>query len=199
VRERDRRDQLIDATLDLCIRCGYEATTVEQIAAAAEITPPDFMRYFATKDAALMAVVDAVLQAAATALRHVDPAASPEHALLIAHTEVLIAITDGRGVITRDRLLAIAQIFNAHPSLRSQASLSRKRIMTNALADRMGVAAENRHVHQAVTMWSAVAASAYLDRHSMAANYDPSQDDQLGERMLAELATTFAEVMGKEP
>jgi AcrR family transcriptional regulator len=196
VRERDRRDQLIDATLSLCIRCGYEATTVEQIAAAAEVTPPDFIRYFATKDAALMAVIDAVLQAAATALRHVDPAESPEQALLIAHTEVLIAITDGRGVITRDRMLAIAQIFSAHPSLRSQASLARKRILTRALADRMGVAAGNQRVRQAVTKWSAVAASAYLDRYRMAVNYDPRQDGRLEDRAIANLADTFAEVMG---
>jgi AcrR family transcriptional regulator len=199
VRERDSRDRLIDATLSLCIRCGYEATTIEQIATAAEVTPPDFARYFTTKDAALMAVVDDLLQATATALRHVDAAAGPEQALLNATTEVLIAITDGRGVITRDRMLAIAQIFTAHPNPRRQASLARKRILTQALAERMGVAPENRRVRQAVTMWSAVAAGAYLDRHSMAAHYDPGQDDQLEERMTANLAATFAEVMGKAP
>jgi AcrR family transcriptional regulator len=197
VRERDRRDQLIDATLDLCIRCGYETTTVEQIAAAAEVTPPDFMRYFATKDAAIMAVVDAVLQAAAAALRHVDAAASPEQALLLAHDEVVIAIIDGHGVITRDRMLAIAEIFRAHPNLRNQASLARKRVLTQALADRMGVAAEDRRVRRAVTMWSAVAAGALMERHSMAANYDLRQDDQLDERMRAELDATFGEVMGE--
>lgn len=114
MRERDCRDRLIDATLSVCIRCGYEATTIEQIANAAEVTPPDFACYFATKDAALMAVVDDLLQASATALRQVDAAESPEQALLIATTEVLLAIIDGRGVITRDRMLAIAQIFTAH-------------------------------------------------------------------------------------
>jgi hypothetical protein len=119
--------------------------------------------------------------------------------VLNATTEVLIAITDGRGVITRDRMLAIAQIFTAHPNLRRQASLARKRILTQALAERMGVAPENRRVRQAVTMWSAVAAGAYLDRYSMAAHYDPGQDDQLEERMTANLAATFAEVMGKAP
>lgn len=199
MRERDCRDRLIDATLSVCIRCGYEATTIEQIANAAEVMPPDFACYFATKDAALMAVVDDLLQASATALRQVDAAESPEQVLLIATTEVLLAIIDGRGVITRDRMLAIAQIFTAHPNLRRQASLARKRILTQALAERMEVAAENRRVRQAVTMWSAVAAGAYLDRHSMAAHYDPGQDDQLGERMITELAATFAEVMGKAP
>jgi AcrR family transcriptional regulator len=194
--ERDRRDQLIDATLNLCVTCGYEATTVEQIAAAAEVTPLDFGCYFATKDAAVMAVVDDLLQANATALHHVDVAESPEQALLVAATEVLIAIIDGRGVITRDRMIAIAEIVTAQPNLRRQASSARKRILTRALADRMGVTEEDRRVRQAVTKWSAVAASTYLDRYRMAANYDPHQDDHLEVRATADLAATFAQVMG---
>jgi hypothetical protein len=115
--------------------------------------------------------------------------------------DLLVSVHEGagRGVITRDRMLAIAQIFTALPNLRRQASLARKRILTQALAERMGAAPENRRVRQAVTMWSAVAAGAYLDRHSMAAHYDPGQDDQLEERMTANLAATFAEVMGKAP
>jgi AcrR family transcriptional regulator len=197
VRELSRPDQLIDATLDLCVRCGYERTTLEQIAAAAEVTPQEFMRDFETKDAALMAVIDVLLEAAAAALSHVDVAASPEHALLAAHTEVVLAITDGRGVVTRDRFIAIAQIFSAHPSLRKQASLARKRILTPALADRMGVAAEDRRVHQAVTVWSAIAGSAYLDGQGVAANFE--RDDHLGRRMIAELDATFAEIMGGGP
>jgi AcrR family transcriptional regulator len=199
VREQSRPDQLIDAALDLCIRCGYETTTLEQIAAAAEITPQKFMRHFATKDAALMAAIEVVLHAVATALRDVDADASPEQALLVAHTEVLVAITEGRGCITRDRMLAIGELFTANASLRKQASVSRKRILTVALAERMGVAAENRRVRKAVTMWSAVAASAYLDRNRMADNYDPSQDDHLKERVVHELGTTFTEVLGSAP
>jgi AcrR family transcriptional regulator len=196
---QDCRDRLIDATLSLCTRCGYEATTVDQIAAAAGLTPHDFARYFATKDAALMSILDDLLQATAVALRSVEAGASPERALLIATTGVLTAIIDDRGVITRDHMLAIAQIFNAHPNLRRQASFARKRILTKALAERMGVAAENRRVRQAVTMWSAIAAGAYLDRHSMGAHYDPGQDDQLQEHMITCFAATFAEVMGKAP
>ena len=87
------------------------------------LAPPEFARFFASKDAA---------------------AAAPEQALLIAATEVLIAITHGRGVISRDRMLAMAEIVTAHPNLRKQASSTRKRVLTQALADRLGVAAENR-------------------------------------------------------
>jgi len=193
------RERLIDAALSLCIRCGYEATSIDQIAAAAEVTPDDFARYFASKDAVLMSVVEDLLYAIAAALTNVDAAASPEQSLLIATTEVITGAIDGHGVITRDRLLAIAQIFTADPDLRKQASLARKRVLTQALADRMGVAAGNRRVRQAVTMWSAIVAGSYLGRHSMADHYDPHHDDQLVERMTAELAATFADVMGQAP
>ena len=63
----------------------------------------------------------------------------------------------------------------------------------------MGVAAENLRVRQAITMWSAIAAGAYLGGHSMADHYDPRDDDRLVERMIAELAATFADVMGNDP
>ncbi len=197
--ERDCRERLIDATLDLCTRCGYEATSVEQIAAAADVTAPDFARYFASKDAVLMSIVDDLLRATAVALRDVEAGTTPEQALLIATTEVLTAIIDGRGVITRDHMLAMAQIVTANPNLKKQASSARKRVLTQALADRMGVGVENRRVRRAVTMWSAIAAGAYLGRSNTAADYDPRQDDRLSERMIAQLAGTFAEVMGEAP
>lgn len=197
--QKDCRERLIDATLSLCIRCGYEATTVDQIAAAAGVTPPEFVRYFASKDAVLMSIVEDLLHATAAALTNVDAAASPEQSLLIATTEVLTGAIDGRGVITRDRLLASAQVFTAHPNLRKQASLVRKRLLTQALADRMGVAAGNRRVRQAVTMWSAIVAGSYLGRRTMADHYDPRTDDHLIERMTAELGATFADVMGDNP
>jgi AcrR family transcriptional regulator len=196
---RGCRDRLIDATLNLGTRCGYETTTIDQIAAAAGLTPHDFARYFATKDAALMAIVDDVLRATAVALRNVDAAASPEQALLTATTGVLTAIIEGRGVITRDRMLAMAQIIAARPNLRRQASLARKRALGQALGDRMGVGAQNPRVRRAVTMWSAIAASAYLGRRSSWTNYDPRHDDRLSERMIAQLAGTFHDVMGEAP
>lgn len=196
---QDCRERLIDTTLNVCIRCGYEGTTVDQIAAAADVMPADFSRYFATTDAAIMSVVDDLLHATAAALKDVEAETSPEQALLIATTEAVTEIIDGRGVITRERLLAMVEVVTANSNLRKQASLARKRVLSQALAVRMGVAAENRRVRQAITMWSAIAAGAYLGGHSMADHYDPRDDDRLVERMIAELAATFADVMGNDP
>lgn len=197
--ERDRRDRIIDAALDVCSRCGYETTTIDQIATAAGLTPDDFVGYFPTKDAVVIGIVEELLHAQAAALQHVDASLGPEEALLAASTEVVVAVIDGRGVITRDRMFALQQVVAAQPSLRRQASSTRKRILTQALADQLGVAVSNRRVRQAVMKWSAVAGGAYFDRETMAANYDPNQDDQLEQRMRTELNATFAEVMGKDP
>jgi AcrR family transcriptional regulator len=48
------RARILDAALDLFERRGYDATTVNQIADAAGITPMTFFRHFLTKDAVLV-------------------------------------------------------------------------------------------------------------------------------------------------
>jgi AcrR family transcriptional regulator len=195
----DCREQLVDTTLELCMSQGYDATTVDQIAAAADVTPADFERHFATKDAAIMSVVDDMLQATAAALHDVRADVDPEHALLIATIELLGAIIDGRGVITRDRMLAMGRVVTSTSYLQQQASAIRKRVLTQALAGRMGFDSQDRRVQRAATMWSAIAAGAYIGQLHMPPNYDPRQDDWLSERMVANLSDTFAEVMGEAP
>lgn len=52
---RERRRRLEDVALDLFEREGFDRTTIEQIAAEAELAPRTFFSYFATKDDLVLA------------------------------------------------------------------------------------------------------------------------------------------------
>lgn len=54
-KKRERRRRIEDAAIDLFERHGFDATTIDQIAAAADIAPRTFFSYFATKDDLVLA------------------------------------------------------------------------------------------------------------------------------------------------
>jgi AcrR family transcriptional regulator len=54
-KKRERRRHIEDVAMELFRRDGFEATTIEQIAAAADIAPRTFFSYFATKDDLVLA------------------------------------------------------------------------------------------------------------------------------------------------
>ena len=73
LRERKKvrtRDAIVTAALDLFADRGYEATTVEMIAEAAEVSPATVFRYFAAKDEIVFSDRDRRLPMLAAALRN---------------------------------------------------------------------------------------------------------------------------------
>jgi AcrR family transcriptional regulator len=198
-RDDGGRVRLIDVTLELCARQGYDATTVDQIAAAAGVTPSEFARYFASTEAVLLSIVDAMAHAIATALADVKTDVDAEHALLSACIASMTAVIEDRGAVTLERLLALGKIVNATRNLQRKVSEVRKRVIAPALCDRLGVDPQDRRLKRALTMWSAVMASAYIAQENMSDQYDPRYDSALSERMIANLSQSFGEVTGKDP
>jgi AcrR family transcriptional regulator len=197
------RATLTDVALDLFRWRGYDAVTPAQIAAIAGVTPQDFARYFATKDAVIMSLADEISHAGVASLARVEPNGDPLDALFTVHAETLTAIVDGVGVMTRERLVALAHILTAHPHLREQVRGLRRRVLTIPLAERTSVAPDDRRMRLAFTTWAAIVTGSYnyFDGTGLfnKAGVGQSGDGRVPEVMVRRLKETFTEVTGREP
>ena len=72
LRERKKqrtREQIIEAAMALFAERGYQATTIADIATAADVAPRTFFAYFPSKEAVVFHKVDRDLESLASALR----------------------------------------------------------------------------------------------------------------------------------
>ena len=167
LRERKKlktRAMLIEAAADLCQRQGYDKTTVEQISAAAEVSPRTFSRYFPTKDAVIFAVIEETAEYVAGELLAQPTDISEFEAMLHAHLAALRPAPDGQRSPIFSRMATLIQIVNSSASLavtnipyRQQAD----RFPTvRAVATRMGLPNDHDAVHLVLETWTAVMNSA---------------------------------------
>jgi AcrR family transcriptional regulator len=148
LRERKKlrtRAILIDAAMDLCLRNGYENTTVEQIAAAADVSPRTFSRYFATKDAAFMTLIEDYSHEVSIELEMVPIDVGPLETMRQAHVAVLTRVASRQvGRLTTERIILMLRVINASDSLRRSAFEFRHEASEVIMAKRMGVDIEDR-------------------------------------------------------
>jgi AcrR family transcriptional regulator len=140
LRERNRlrtRQEIADATLRLAAERGLEHVTVEQIAAAADIAPRTFFRYFDSKEDALLADHSDRLALLRETLAARPDTEGPLTAVRAAVLEVVGDLEEHR-----DLMLSKVRLTEANPTLRAQ-SLERmgdlERTIAEALAARSGV------------------------------------------------------------
>lgn len=88
-KKRRTRDAVIEAALRLFVEKGFDATTVEEIAAAAEVAPRTFYRYFPTKEAVIFLDQELENEAIKQALSDRHPGESDLDLLLRTMQQVL--------------------------------------------------------------------------------------------------------------
>ncbi len=180
LRERKKartREAIMDAALDLFEVKGYDATTVEDIAAAAEVSPRTFFRYFESKLDLIMARSDTKH----TLLGPLLLARPSDESLMQAMREVLRCELDAQ--LQDPRVKREFQVMLTTPSLRHLARehfYEEEAEMVGAIAARLGVAPDTLVAHVVTGMvtsalWATInrwlAEGADLDR------LDPMMDE----------------------
>jgi len=168
LRERKKlrtRTTLIEAAADLCIRQGFDNTTVDQIAAAADVSPRTFSRYFPTKDAVVAAIADELDADIAGALEHQPTDITEYDALLHAHLEVFGPELNYQTPAFK-RMAVLIQIVNESSSLKASA-FAFQRASANAslavLSRRMGLPPDHPAVRMVTDTWTLLFATSFAD------------------------------------
>ncbi|MGN7779392.1 TetR/AcrR family transcriptional regulator [Mycolicibacterium sp. 22603] len=181
------RATLISTAADLCQRHGYDNTTVEQIAAAAEVSPRTFSRYFPTKDAVVIAIVEDTAAFIAAELAAMPRDITEYEAMLRAHLGALQPGPDGEQTPIFTRMAALIQIVNSSASLSLAAIPYREqkgRFPTvRAVAQRMGLSTDHDAVYLVLETWTVVMNTAC---HGLGTpGYPPIEPDVVAARIQA--------------
>ena len=144
LRERNRARtyaEIADAALDLFERQGYDATTVDQIATAAAVSPATFFRYFATKEDVLFADEE---RAAATLSERVAARTDRSTTSVTALAEPVIAYAEATVGSDSPNNLRLMRLVMTTPSLAARSLRMRlrwERDLADQLAGEDGLAA----------------------------------------------------------
>lgn len=162
LRERHRRRtaaQLEEVALQLFLERGFDATTVDDIAAAAEVSRRTFFRYYASKEDVLLADHPRRLEE----LREALAARPPSEPILTALRQALMSMT-GTYEEDRDRLLRRARVMRGTPSLQARSLVLQRdweQAVSEMVAEHLGVDAHGdlRPVVVAATIMGATRAA----------------------------------------
>jgi AcrR family transcriptional regulator len=195
LRERKKqrtRSTLLDAAVELCERQGFERTTVDQIAAIAEVSPRTFSRYFATKDAIAFALIDDAIDLAATELARQPRELNHFEALRRSYVAMYTSTkTAPPGSLSADRLMCIVRIIMTSPSLKQAALEYRPHAVNIELAKRLGVDLGDRRLRLISAMWGSIIMTAMSDLSEPGGEWENVGVDGV----VARLEATFAEFM----
>jgi AcrR family transcriptional regulator len=195
LRERKKqrtRSTLIDAAVELCDRQGFERTTVDQIAAIADVSPRTFSRYFATKDAIAVALIDDAIDLAAIELARQPPGINHFEALRRSYIAMYRGTTSAPpGGLSADRMMCTVRIIMTSPTLRQATLEYRPHAVNVELAKRLGANLDSRRLRLVSAVWGSIIMTALADLAEPGVEWE-----SIGvEDVVARLEATFAEFM----
>lgn len=186
-KRQERRSTIESAAIDLFEARGFDGTTVEDIAAAADIAPRTFFHYFSTKEDVVLADYAARLERLKTELSHQPADVTPWAALRASF--VVVAGDYGE---QRDQLVRRFEIIAANPavyarSLQLQAGWEDE--VADALAERAHM--ESGDLDSGLMASAALACMRSSLRHWFVTGHDRPLPD-LVQRCFDRFATGFA-------
>ena len=165
LKKKRTRATIVDVAARLCAQRGYENTTVDQIAAAADISPRTFSRYFPSKEAVIGALVEDTSEHVAEALSRQPRDITEHEALARAHIELFRAAERGDPeAMSFDRMSGFLRILNNSPLLGISSFTFRPdgptRSVGQAMARRMGLEVEDPVIRILFDTWAVLMAAA---------------------------------------
>ncbi len=157
-KKKRTRSALVDAAVTLCLENGYESTTIDDIAAAANISPRTFARYFMSKDAVFVAVLDDLAAEVATELWAVPEDVGPLQAMRRA---LAVVLSRAAGLQSGDRFVRTISVVTERDALRRAAIDYRGPAVLAAMAHRMGVDLDDRRLELPMTLISVTVVHAW--------------------------------------
>lgn len=184
---------LLDAAVELFQRQGFERTTVDQIAALADVSPRTFSRYFATKDTIAFALIDEAIDVVAVELAAQPSDISHLEAVCRAYVGMYTNVkSTGPGDLSAHRLVLSVRIIMTSPTLRQAATEYRSNSLTVELAKRMGVGTGDRALQLVSSVWGVITMTALADLTDHGLDWEQIGVDDIVTR----LQDTYAEFTG---
>ncbi|MFI1915183.1 TetR/AcrR family transcriptional regulator [Nocardia sp. NPDC020380] len=162
LRERKKqqtRTRIIDVALQLCDEQGFDATTVEQIADAADVSPRTVNRYFDSKEAIVIAPIEGWGQALADELRAQPDSGDEMEALFAAFLVIVDRVIEADEPVPFrwfQQMQRISRDSTAVRALSMESADTKTRAMTEVLAERLHLPQDHLTVRIIAATWHGI-------------------------------------------
>ncbi|NUS42092.1 MAG: TetR family transcriptional regulator [Mycobacteriaceae bacterium] len=180
LRERKKqqtRQRIILEALDLCDAQGFEATTVEQIANAADVSPRTINRYFDMKEDIVLGPIEDFGQAVGDALREEPKTGNELRALCDAFLRTVQGSSvDSNNLLSFHRFQQMQRVMDSSPAVAARVmdySDTKSAAVAQALAERMDTEPGALSVRVIVATWQALSHIAMENCRRLVISGDP--------------------------